>query len=668
MVKTKPAKIVKPPFWLDDRKVGWLFFGIAFLLYAKTIWYDFTLDDVAVIRENNFVHDGFKGFGKILHTFYWAGYPSFALSNSGLFRPLSLLLFAVEWQFFGKNPHAFHFVNVLLYAISSFLLYRTLRELFRDYSLTLPFLATLLWIVFPAHTEVVANVKSGDELLSMIFFLLCLRQLMKWSVSTPTEENRADYKSLLPAGLFFFLSLLSKEGAILFLPVIFILIIQFRKKSIKELIKPAIILATVSIIWFSWHSYVISHASSPKITYTYHDNSLVAAPDLVSRVSTAMLMQGKYLVKSFSGFPLSYDYSYNENPYTGISDPFVLISILVCVALFVLSILKFRKDPVLSFGILFYFITFALTSNVFILIGATMADRFLFVPSIGFAIALTWIILKLTKGESQKLFYPKAMYVLIPLSLLYSIRSFTRSSDWENEPALFAADVDNAPGSARVHSNHGIELKIEAGNESDVNVKNQKYDLALKEFETAVKIDSLDYGSYSAAGEATFLAGRFSESIYWRTKALQAEPRYVLLLRDLGNSLMKCNKYDSAIVVYTQAVKANSTDSLTRIHIGDCYLALHDTAKAIDFFKQNTVAYPEFIEGWDKLGNVYGMHRQISESTDAFLQITKIDPNNVNAYRMLYTNYRFRYKASRNVEDSLTAEKYAQSYYRAGGK
>ncbi|HET6990642.1 MAG TPA: tetratricopeptide repeat protein, partial [Bacteroidia bacterium] len=319
------------------------------------------------------------------------------------------------------------------------------------------------------------------------------------------------------------------------------------------------------------------------------------------------------------------------------------------------------KDPVLSFGILFYFITFALTSNVFILIGATMADRFLFVPSIGFAIAVCWIVLKLTKGESQKFFHRKAMYILLPLSLFYSIRSFTRSSDWENEPTLFTADVDNAPGSARVHSNYGIELKIEALAEPNINLKNQKLDLALKEFQTAVKIDSLDYGSYAAAGEATFLAGRFAESIYWRTKTLQIEPRYVIMYRDLGNSLMQCHKYDSAIVVYQQAVKANSTDTITRIHIGDCYLAKHDTLGAIDFFKQNTVAYPDYIEGWSKLANIYGMHRQIKESTDAFLEIIKRDGNNINAYRMLYKNYGL-------VGDTVTANKYAQEYYRAGGK
>lgn len=661
MAKPKPSKILKPSFWQNDKKVAWLFFGIAFLLYARTIWFDFALDDIAVIQENDFVKDGFGGIGKILKTFYWAGYPAYATLNSGLFRPLSLVLFAVEWQFFPKSPHVFHFVQVLLYAISSLLLYKTLRELFRDYSITLPFLATLLWIVFPAHTEVVANVKSADELLSMIFFLMCMRQLLKWSSLLPTAENKNSIKTILLAGLYFFLSLISKEGAILFLPIIFIVFVQFRKKSPKELIRPALMLGAVSIVWFSWHSYVISHAATEKITYTYHDNSLVAAPDIVSRVSTAMLMQGKYLLKSFTSFPLSYDYSYNENPYTGLSDPFVLLSILVCASLFIFAILKFKKDPILSFGILFYFITFALTSNIFILIGATMADRFLFVPSIGFAIAVTWMVLKFTKGESQKYFHVKAMYILIPLSLLYGIRSFSRSGDWENQNKLFLADLESASGSSRVHSNAAVVLKGDAMKESNENLRNQQLEEAFKEFKAAAEIDSLDYGSFAGAGETKFLSGDFAASIYWRTKALQIEPGYVLLYRDLGNSLMKSNKYDSAIVVYQQAIKANSSDSLTLIHVGDCYLAQHDTLGAIDAFKQNNVAYPTYIEGWNKLANIYGMHRQLKESTEAFLEVVKLDPNNINAFRMLYKNYLL-------AGDSVTADKYAKEYYRAGGK
>ena len=653
--KVKTAALPKNiPFWQNEKILPWIFFAFAFLLYAQTIGYSYALDDRAVTFDNNFVKEGFGGIGKILKTFYWAGFPSYAMANSGLFRPLSLILFAVEWKFFPNQPHIYHFVNVVLYSTSALLLYKTLRELFREYSMAIPVGATLLWIAFPAHTEVAANIKSADEILSVIFFLLMMRQLLKWT------ENKLS-KPLLLSGIFFFFSLLSKEGAVLFLPVALIAVFLFRKTEPKKLFQPTLILFFVSAAWFAWHYAVIANAAATPITYSYHDNSLFSSNDKMSRIATAILMQGKYLLKSFTGFPLSYDYSFNENPVTGLTDIFVLLSFFVCTGLLLIAIRQFRKNPILSFGILFYFITFALTSNIFMLIGATMADRFLFVPSIGFSIAIAWGILKLTKSETLKSIPPKAMYILLPLVLLYSVRTFSRSKDWSDETNLFTKDVENAPGSARVHFNYGVILKGQADQEKNVDVKNQLYEQAFGEFKTAVKIDSLDYQSYAGAGEVEFKSGKYPESAYWRKKSLEAEPKNILLLRDLGTSLMKSNKFDSAIFVYKQAIDKNASDSLTWMFIGEAYLLQHDTMNALNAFENDVKKYPGFILCWNKLGNLRGMHHDMQQSTAAFQKIIQLDPDNLDAYRMLYTNYK-------TVGDSVNAKKCEQEFYRRGGK
>src|ERR1041385_9076182 len=143
--KSKQASLVKPPFWQDDRKMGWLCAGFAFLLYLQTLGFDYALDDVAVTYGNDFVKAGFSGIGKIFHTFFWAGYPNFASANSGLFRPISLMLFAIEWQFFPKSPHVYHFVNLALFAVCVYQLYRLLRELLGKDALMLSIITTLIW-------------------------------------------------------------------------------------------------------------------------------------------------------------------------------------------------------------------------------------------------------------------------------------------------------------------------------------------------------------------------------------------------------------------------------------------------------------------------------------------------------------------------------------------
>lgn len=100
---------------------------------------------------------GFGGFGKILTTFYWDGSSE---PYAGLFRLVSLLLFAAEWQMFENNPGIVHFVNTVLYALVSVQLFLFLGSLFKGQSTTLPFLATLIWIVIPIHTQVAEKLRA----------------------------------------------------------------------------------------------------------------------------------------------------------------------------------------------------------------------------------------------------------------------------------------------------------------------------------------------------------------------------------------------------------------------------------------------------------------------------------------------------------------------------
>src|SRR5258705_2026459 len=88
-----------------------------FLLYIQTIHYDYTLDDLAAIQENRFVQKGIDGIGTLFSTLYWDGFKSGGLQQ---YRPLSLVTFALEWEFFPNNPAAGHFMNMFFYALTGF--------------------------------------------------------------------------------------------------------------------------------------------------------------------------------------------------------------------------------------------------------------------------------------------------------------------------------------------------------------------------------------------------------------------------------------------------------------------------------------------------------------------------------------------------------------------
>src|SRR5262249_59969728 len=130
----------------------------------------------------------------------------------GRYRPLSIVTFAIEQQIFRGNPHVSHAVNVILYGLTGWALFAVLRLLWggatsAGWSLGLPWVATLLFLSHPVHTEVVANIKGRDEILALLGALVSLICQLRY-----VEKRRPLW--LVGAGLAFFLALLSKESAL----------------------------------------------------------------------------------------------------------------------------------------------------------------------------------------------------------------------------------------------------------------------------------------------------------------------------------------------------------------------------------------------------------------------------------------------------------------------
>ncbi|HPD54336.1 MAG TPA: hypothetical protein PLI08_10355, partial [Bacteroidia bacterium] len=153
-------------------------FVLGFLLYANSIPNEYALDDGLVIKENIWVQQGTKGIGKILShgelDFFYAQQGVGEQFAGGRYRPLSIVTFAIEHSLFGEDPHIRHFFNVLIYCLTLILMLALLRKhVFPDQP-DVAFLATLLFAIHPVHSEVVANIKSRNELLPLLFYLLTL--------------------------------------------------------------------------------------------------------------------------------------------------------------------------------------------------------------------------------------------------------------------------------------------------------------------------------------------------------------------------------------------------------------------------------------------------------------------------------------------------------------
>src|SRR3954463_7198591 len=111
----KTGKQLKPSSQGDERLISFIVFVFAFLLYANTLNNGYVLDDDVVFVKNKDVQQGFGGIKSILHHSFIFGFTG---HNDQSYRPVVSIIFAIEKEFFGNNPHTGHFINVLLFGLS----------------------------------------------------------------------------------------------------------------------------------------------------------------------------------------------------------------------------------------------------------------------------------------------------------------------------------------------------------------------------------------------------------------------------------------------------------------------------------------------------------------------------------------------------------------------
>ena len=360
---------------------------LGFVLYANSIGNRYALDDGALIEQNEYVQQGIRGIPKILSTDSFSSlYRQLGGEqelSAGRYRPLSIVTFALDHQFFGAAPQPAHAVNVVLFALTLVVLLAVLRRLFPG-SPNPAFLATFLFAIHPIHTEVVANIKSRDEILSLLFILLTFLFVLRH------HESRKPRELALALGCYF-LGLLSKEYGLSLLVLIPMALVLCRRVSLGTGLRRTLPFAAVAALYVLIRVQVVGFRTVESTEILNNPYLLASAPQ---KWATKLFVLLKYLGLLFWPYPLSADYSYRQIPYRGFGDPGVWLSILVHVALIAAGIMLWRRRNPLSWAIAFYLLNLFFVSNLLIDIGATMGERLIYHASVGFVLALAWGMLR----------------------------------------------------------------------------------------------------------------------------------------------------------------------------------------------------------------------------------------------------------------------------------
>ncbi len=615
--------------------------AFAFVLYAPSISFKYTLDDPTVLKENSLVTQGFNGIPAILKTDYWFG------TNIRIpeYRPAPLVCYAIVWQFFPDNSMVFHLLNVFLYALSCWLLFMLLCKLFEKQNLLFPFVCSLLYLAHPIHTEVVDSIKSLDEILCFLFAILSTIFVLEYI------EKKSIVK-LIIAALFFFFSLLSKETGISFLIITPLLLFVFTRADVKSLAIPVVVMVFVTGLFFFIRYKVLEGVpvhgfNSPM------NNSLTTAPDFISEKATAFYVLLKYIILLLFPVSLSFDYSFSEIPIYKISDPSALLSILVYVAIGVYAVLKIKQKNVVAFAILFYLLTLVPVSNIFLIIGSPMAERFMYMPSLGFCMVLTFFLIKFTKTESIKSKFSTFgqfisvhtfLFVLVFIIVgLYTAKTVARSQNWKDNISLFEHDVTVVDRSAKAHLSLGCAYLIDLYPAEKNKAKKQQYiDREIQEFSKAIRIYPNYQDAYMNLAVALTDKGDFANAIknYEMVLKLSPVPEPKVFI-GLSSIYLSLGQNDKALLFADSALKypSNSSDGYNN---KACALeGLGKYSEAMPYFEKAIAMSPKSAVVNRNIGGNYGNLKQYQKAIDYLLKSYQFDPSDYKTVYYLGITYRY---------------------------
>ena len=525
----------------------------------------------------------------ILTEEYWHG-----STTSGLYRPLTTASYLLNYAVFGNGTHpaGYHWVNLALHAVNVSLVY-LLGLLVFEAAPVLAFALAALWGVHPLLTESVTNVVGRADLLAAFGVLAGLLCYVK-SASATTRRHKVLWVAAMLAAQA--VGIFSKENAAVLPGIMLLYDLTWRKRAAwqgRALAYVALLLPLAAFFWM--------RAAFPMhILARFGDNPLMSAGFWTARL-TAIKVIGKYLWLFVWPARLSADYSYNAVPLFGWQltdweDAKALMAVALCVGAAVLAVRWYRAHKPLFFFLAFFFVALAPTSNLVILIGSIMAERFVYLPSIGLAGCVVAAIYALGPLVSrQRLSAMRTTWIALGfLCLAFAARTYARNLDWLDDLSLWTSSVGVCPDSSKTHNNLGGALAKLPGRLPD----------AIVEYRESLRIEP-DYSDahFNLANALSRMPGRLPDAIAEYQAALRIDPNYAAAHNNLGFALANSGgRWQEAIAEYQSALRLDPDLAEAHDNLGLALANSGHLPEAIAEYQAALRIDPEYAEAHNNLG------------------------------------------------------------------
>ena len=554
------------------------------LSMAVSLGGEFVWDDRPLILENPLVQDAGRA-GELLTRGFWESDDGHDRFRS-FFRPIISLSYAIDYAIWGANPIGFHLTNLLLHFAVCLLVLRIALD---ERLSRLPALsAAILFAIHPVHVESVAWISGRTDLIATALALCAFIQFRR-------ERYRI-------AALIYFFALCSKE-AVVMLPVIAAVWLLWNsgrsKLRVREALPAMLPLLLALFGYMLFRSAAMGSEADPLYTLS-----------LQGFAATTLFVVARYVTLLI--LPLALDAHYPYTALESIADPKALIGLAMVSLLGIAAVRLYRLDrralswlvwtlsalaPVLAFG------RFG---------DVLLADRFLYFPSVGFAIlfgyglqALPATLAKSLRPNSPLRSGQLQLALLLIVASTLCLLSVRQSLVWRSDHTLFGAMLKSSPESALVQNNYGLALYHRG-----------ELRAATEHFEQAVELAPGYAMAHNNLAAALHRAGDSQRALAHYGRALDSAPGLMMAGANRGHLLVESGRTDDGLKLLRRTAELHPQSTAALYALADGLLLADRAHEALPVVDRLQGVDADFVESHYLRGKVLASQGRSQEAAE----------------------------------------------------
>lgn len=582
----KNPSVQSPNSFLLPILAGLVIVVAVWLIYRPALGNQFTnYDERAYVTENPNVQNlNAKGIQAEFSRYYMGNY-----------HPLTMVSYQVDYALHGMKPEGYILTNIILHALACLFVYLFLLSWSGNVWAAL--CGGLLFAAHPIHVESVAWIAERKDVLYTAFLCMALFFGFRWI----QHSGKLDYALTL---LLFILACLAKGMAVVFSPVLALLLLGYTYKtngtlSLKSLMRVDLIPFFLISLIFGWVA-ILAQAEAEAIR-----------TDTGSLPFYAKLLYPAYgiwfyIQKFVWPMPLSAHYDYPK------LNSLALLTAPVWIALVAgLCWMGRKKFPEWTLGLLFYLAAISIVLQILPVGKAIAADRYLYFASVGFSLALTWALNRWSN--------PWASWAL---SALFLLMGFTLTQNrirvWKNSLSLWEDTFKENQQVPFVLFNLGVSLE-KRGREDDIR--------AMQLYQKALSIDSSYFEPYNNLGILLNQYGQSAQAVPLYYKALQLKPGHSDTYNNLATAQQALGNYEEALKYFRKSLELDPGNPSPHNNLGTLLNELKRYEEAAWHYHQALKLKSSEPRVWYNLGNLYYQIQKTDSAAYCYEEALKIKPD-----------------------------------------